>query len=352
MERMTRHSPIPPFDEEAARACRNRWAEIAKPLGSLGLLEGIVEQISGLTGDHDYHLDRRAVLVMCADNGVVAQGVTQTGSEVTAAVAGGIARGGLTINHMAAVAHADVVAVDMGMNFPLPVSGLLDCRVGAGTADMTIGPAMSREQAEEAVQIGIDLVAEMKERGYQILCTGEVGIGNTTTSSALAAVLLGRAVEEVTGRGAGLSTDGLGRKISAIQRAIEVNKPKADDPIDALAKVGGFDLAAMCGIFLGGALCRVPIMVDGLISSVAALCAVGLRSECKSAMLASHISAEPAGAMLLEALGLHPLICAGLRVGEGTGTVAALPMLDMAYGVYRKMPTFDQLAIETYRPLS
>lgn len=352
MEHITRTSPIPPLDEGAAQAAQGRWAEIAKPLGSLGALEDAVVQIAGLTGDADYRLDRRAALVFCADNGVVAQGVTQTGSEVTAVVARGIARGGLTINHMAEVSRADVVAVDMGMNEPVSVPGLLDRRVGPGTADMTLGPAMTREQAEAAIQTGIDLVGEMKEAGYRILCPGEVGIGNTTTSSALAAVLLGREAEAVTGRGAGLSSEGLGRKIGAIARAIEVNKPRQDDPVDALAKVGGFDLAAMCGAFLGGALYRVPIVVDGFIASVAALCALGLRPEARHAMLASHVSAEPAGAMILEALGLRPLICAGLRVGEGTGAVAALPMLDMAYGVYRKMPTFDELAIETYRPLT
>jgi nicotinate-nucleotide--dimethylbenzimidazole phosphoribosyltransferase len=352
MSRLTRTSPIPAFDEAAAEVSRRRWAEIAKPLGSLGQLEDIVVQIAGLTGEVNYRLDRRAILVLCADNGIVARGVTQSGSEVTAIVARGIARGRLTINHMAEVAHADVVAVDMGMNSSLSVPGLLDRRIAPGTCDMTEGPAMTRAQAETAIQTGIDLVAEKKQEGYHILCTGEVGIGNTTTSSALAAVLLGREVEEVTGRGAGLSSEGLGRKITSIIRAIAVNKPDRDDALDVLAKLGGFDIAAMCGVFLGGALYRIPVLVDGFISSVAALCALRLRPEAKQAILASHISAEPAGIMLLEALGLSPLVRAGLRVGEGTGAAAALPLLDMAYGVYRKMPTFAELNIDAYQPLT
>lgn len=350
MSKLARTSAIPAFDEAATNAAFARWNQIAKPLGSLGLLEDAVIQIAGITGNARYTLGKRAVLMLCADNGVVQRGVTQTGSEVTATLAKGAAEGSLTINKMAKVARTDVMAVDMGVCEALGLPGLLNRRIAPGTADISIGPAMTPEQAERAIQTGIELVVQMKAEGYKILCTGEAGIGNTTTSSAMASVLLGCGVEDVTGRGAGLSSEGLKRKVATIQKAIEVNRPDANDPMDVLAKLGGFDIAGLCGVFIGGAICRVPVLVDGFISSVAALCAARLRPEAKHAMLASHLSAEPAGAMVLEALGLRPLICAGMRVGEGTGAVAALPLLDMAYAVYSDMPTFEELAIESYKP--
>ncbi len=350
MKKLARTDAIPAFDEAAREAALLRWGQIAKPLGSLGLLEDAVVQIAGVTGDARYSIARRVVLVLCADNGVVRRGVTQAGSEVTAVLARGAVRGSLTVNKMAKVAGADVVAVDMGVAEALALPGLVNRRIAPGTADIAAGPAMTRDEAERAVQAGIELAVQMKAEGYKLLCTGEVGIGNTTTSSAVAAVLLGRSVEEVTGRGAGLSTEGLGRKIESIRRAIEVNRPNPAEPMDVLAKLGGFDLAGLCGLFLGGAMCRLPVLVDGFISSVAALCAARLRPPAARAMLASHVSAEPAGAMLLEALGLKPLICAGMRVGEGTGAVAALPLLDMAFAVYNEMPSFEELDIETYSP--
>ena len=203
----------------------------------------------------------------------------------------------------------------------------------------------------QALRTGIDLAGEMKARGYKILMSGEMGIGNTTTSSAVAAVLLAKDPAEVTGRGAGLSSEGLIRKTEAVRRAIAVNKPDADDAIDVLAKVGGFDLAGMCGMFIGGAVHGIPVIADGFISCTAALAAVRICPESIRAVLPSHVSAEPAGQMLLDALGLHPLITAGMYLGEGTGAVAALPLLDMAYAVHYDMPTFAEIEIESYQPL-
>ena len=191
---------------------------------------------------------------------------------------------------------------------------------------------------------------ECRDRGAAIIATGEMGIGNTTTSSALASVLLGRSPSDVTGRGAGLSDHGLARKIAAIERAVSVNHPDPSDPIDALSKVGGLDIAGLCGIFLGGALYRVPVVIDGFISGTAALCAARLRPGAKFAMLPSHVSAEPAGRLLLRALGLTPLITAGMRLGEGSGAVAALPLLDMALAVYHSGQTFSRLGIDAYTP--
>lgn len=337
---------MPSFEEEAAMQCRRRWHSLAKPPGSLGRLEDALAQIAGITGDAGYTIDKRGVLVLCADNGVVQQRVTETSSSITSILAAGVATGKMTVNKMATLANADVVAVDMGIVQPPVQAGLLDRRIASGTGDISRGPAMTKEQAEHAIQTGIDLVVDMKEAGYKILCTGEAGTGNTTTSSAMAAVLLGCDVAEVTGQGAGLPPAGLAHKIQVIAKAIAVNEPERSDVLQVLAKLGGFDIAGLCGVFIGAALYRMPVLVDGFIASVAALCAVRLRPETKNVLLASHISAEPASTRVLQALGLHPLLCAEMRVGEGTGAVAALPLLDMAYAVYNEMPTLEELAIE------
>lgn len=342
---------IAPPDEKAADQAQRRWDSVAKPLSSLGLLEDDIVKISALTGDPTCPLEKRAVLVFCADNGVVAQKVTQTGSEVTAAVACNMAAGGGCVCRMAGVAHAEVYPVDIGMLEEQNVEGLLCRNVARGTQDITLGPAMTREQVKEAIAVGIDLVGELKAKGYRIIATGEMGIGNTTTSSAVVSVLLGCDPALVTGRGAGLDSDGLRRKVEVIRRAVEINAPDPDDALDVLAKVGGLDIAGLAGAFLGGAIHRVPILVDGFISSAAALVADRLCPASRAAMLASHVSAEPAGRMVLDELGLAPLICAGMRLGEGTGAVAALPLLDMALAIYHTMNSFDDLGIEEYQPL-
>lgn len=339
---------IPAFDQAAAKQAKNNWDAIAKPLGSLGILEDDIIQIAGLTGNPQVCLDKRGVLVMCADNGVVEEGVTQTGQEVTAIVASNIAHMDTSVCNMARVAGADVTAIDMGC--ATPAEGALDRRIAPQTNNFTKGPAMTRAQAEQGLTTGIELVKEYKDRGYQLLATGEMGIGNTTTSSAVAAVLLGLPIEEVTGRGAGLSDAGLTRKIAAIKKGIEVNQPNPTDAIDVLAKVGGFDIAGMAGVFLGGALYQVPVLIDGFISALSALVAARICPASTHAMIASHVSAEPAAHMVLEELGAKPLIQAGMRLGEGTGAVCAMPLLDMALSVYREMVSFDDIQIEAYTP--
>lgn len=329
---------------------RKRWDSLAKPLGSLGLLEEAVVKIAALTGNTEVRLNDRALLVLCADNGVVVQGVAQTDSSVTAVVARALGTGESTVCHMAQVADCRVIPVDMGiLDFP-GAPGVLDRRVRNGTADITYGPAMSREECVRAIETGMELVREQRAAEADILATGEMGIGNTTTSSAVASVLLGLPPAEVTGRGAGLSDAGLARKIAAIERAVQVNRPCPNNPVDALSKVGGLDLAGLCGVFLGGAEYRVPILVDGFISAVAALCAARLCPEAKGAMLASHVSAEPAGRLVLDELGLKPLITAEMRLGEGSGAVAVLPLLDMTLAVYHSGHTFGKMGMKPYTP--
>ena len=341
---------ITPPDEVARAEARRRWNDCARPLGSLGLLETALEDIAALTGSADIRLDRRAVLVLCADNGVVAQGVTQSPSSVTGLVAKQLAARRTSVCRMAQAARCQVVPVDVGILDFQEMPGVLSRRIGNGTGDISQGPAMTRRQAEQALHTGMELVREQQALGVDLLATGEMGIGNTTTSSAVACVLLGRPAEEMTGRGAGLSDQGLQKKTAAIRRALEVNRPDPSDPLDILQKVGGFDIAAMCGVFLGGALYRVPVLIDGLISAVAALCALRLCPAAGKAMLASHVSAEPAGGLVLEALGKQPLITAGMRLGEGTGAVAAMPLLDLALAVYRESYTFEEGGIEAYQP--
>lgn len=336
--------------EKACQAAHKKWSACAKPLGSLGLLENAIERIAALTGSENISLFPRAVLVLCADNGVVAQGVTQVESHITALVTNNLAMKRTPVCRMARVANCKVVPVDMGvLDFSTP-EGVLNRRVGNGTADISQGPAMTREQAAQAVLTGIQLVREQKEQGMRLLATGEMGIGNTTTTSAVASVLLGKEVSEMTGRGAGLSREGLERKIRVIEQAIRVNNPDPNDPLDVLSKVGGFDIAGLCGVFLGGAIYGVPILADGFISTVAALCAVRMCPKAEKAVFASHVSGEPGGAIVLEALNRSPLITAGMRLGEGTGAVAAIPLLDMACVVYEESDTFDQIGMEHYVP--
>ena len=341
---------IKPVDEGAREAAWKHWDAVAKPLRSLGLLEEAVVRMAAIERTEMVRLGKRAVVVMCADNGVVAEGVTQTGQEVTAIVAENMTRKATSVCQMAQVARADVIPVDVGTCRPL-CEGVLDrCIRRGGTANMTQGPAMSREECLRAIQVGIDIVNQLKEQGYGIIATGEMGIGNTTTSSAIVSVLLDRDPGQVTGRGAGLSSAGLERKIAAIERAIAVNAPDPADPIDVLHKVGGLDIAGLVGVFLGCAAQRIPVLVDGFISATAALVATRLCPCVQDYLMASHVSKEPAGQMLLDALGLRPLLYGEMCLGEGTGAVAIMPLLDMALAVYHGMTTFEETNIETYVP--
>lgn len=340
-----------PASEGARAAAHARWAACAKPLGSLGRLETALEDIAALTGSPELDISRRAVLVLCGDNGVVAQGVTQSSSVVTAVVARALAEDRSSVCSMAGLAGCAVVPVDMGIRDFAPCPGVLDRRMGNGTADLTKGPAMSRAQAEGAILTGAELVREQVSRGVNLLATGEMGIGNTTTAAAVVCALLGREPEGLTGRGAGLSDAGLARKTAAIRTGLALNRPDPGDPVDVLAKVGGYDIAAMAGFYLGCARHRIPAVMDGFISTVAALAAVRLCPAAGDALVASHLSAEPGAGFVMEALGQPPLLCLGMALGEGTGAVSAMPLLDMALRVYFDMPSFDGIGIEAYRPL-
>jgi len=340
---------IIPLSEAAMEQCRKRWDSIGKPLHSLGKLEDALVQIAGIQRKAQAEISKKALLVMCADNGVVEQGVTQTGQEVTAIVAENFFDRKTCTAIFCEKAGADFFVLDVGMASDTLRTERRKLRYG--TADFTREPAMTRREAAAAIEAGIGKAVECKKAGYQMLAAGEMGIGNTTTGSAVASVLLGLPVREVTGRGAGLSSEGLARKARAIEKGIALHKPVAEDPLDVLSKVGGLDIAAMCGVYLGGAACNLPVVMDGFISSVAALLAVRLSPLAADYILASHVSREPAGKLLLRALGKSPLLACDMCLGEGSGAVALFPLLDMAAAVYREMGTFEEISVEAYKPL-
>ena len=344
----SRNAAIAPQDTAAMARAKARWDGVAKPLDGLGKLETAVVRIAGATGSENVRIDRRTVLVLCADNGIVREGVTQTDASVTATMARRISERRSSVCLMAKCARADVIPVDLGML--TRVEGVRDLHVGNGTANMAEGPAMTEAQALSAIEAGILLAKERADAGDSILVTGEMGIGNTSTSAAIASVLLDLPVEAVTGRGAGLSDAGLLRKRDAIRRAIEVNRPDPKDAFDVLYKLGGFDLAGLVGLYIGAATQRIPILIDGLPSSVAALAAARLVPNCVTAMLASHCSREPVARAILDALGLEPVLYADMKLGEGTGAVCMLPLLDMALSVYHGSVSFAETGIAQYVP--
>ena len=340
---------IRPVDVAAMAAAKQHWDGLGKPLGSLGRLEKALIQIAGIQRTGDVHIDRKALVIMCADNGVVEEGVTQCGQEVTATVAENFLDEKSCVAIMCRRAGTKICPVDIGMAVDTP--RVEKRKIAYGTKNMAKEPAMTREQAVAAIEVGIAKAEELHAQGYEMLATGEMGIGNTTTSSAMTAVYLGLDVETVTGRGAGLSSHGLQRKIHAIKQAIAVNQPDPEDPLDVLAKVGGLDIAGMCGLFLGGAAKQMPVIMDGFISQVAALTAMRLVPECADYILASHVSEEPGANILLKALEKDAFLTCGMRLGEGSGAVALFPILDFASDIYHKMSTFVQADIVEYQPL-
>lgn len=342
---------INPVDREIMKLSEKRWMSVGKPLFSLGKLETQITRISGIKRIVCYELKKKALIVMCADNGVVAEGVTQTGQEVTAIVADNFTRNETSTCLMAQVAGVDVFPIDIGMVSDVPSVTEKNYKIAYGTNNFAHEPAMTGEQLWKAIEVGIKIVRKKKQEGYDILLTGEMGIGNTTTSSAVASVLLEKAPEEMTGRGAGLDSQGLKRKIRVIKRAVEEHHLGREDVLDVMAKVGGYDIAGLCGLYLGGGLYQVPVVIDGFISAVAALCAVRLVPQVRDYMIPSHISKEPATKMVLEELGLSPLLTCDMCLGEGSGAVAVMPLLEMGLRVYNQMSTFEEINVEQYEVL-
>lgn len=321
---------------------------VAKPLDALGRFEGFIARIGAVLGTETIDISKKAVIVMCADNGIVKEGISQSGQEVTLAVAKKMADKNTCVGKMAKAAGADTVIVDIGMNSTENIPGVLDKKICRGTKNFREMPAMSEEETIKAICTGMEMVSYCKERGYNILATGEMGIGNTTTSSAVAAALLGCAAAEVTGRGAGLTDEKLAHKIQVIDEALETYQLRGKHVIEILQTVGGLDIAGLAGVCIGGAVYHVPVVLDGMISMAAALLAERMVRGTKDYLLASHMGKEPAARRLASELGLEPVIYADMALGEGTGAVMMFALLDMALSVYQDSAVFSDIGIGQY----
>ena len=338
---------IEPLNKTAMNAAQERQNSLTKPAGSLGRLEEISIQLAGITGKAIPSIKEKVIITMAGDHGVVAEGVSAFPQEVTPQMVMNFLAGGAAINVLARHIGARVVVVDMGVANEIQGAGekLIRRKVGSGTANLAKGPAMTREQAVESIQSGIEIALAEIARGADIIGTGDMGIGNTTPSAAIACALMNQSPEKIAGRGTGVDDEGLKRKISAIQRALDVNKPNANDGLDVLSKVGGFEIGGLAGVMIGAASKRVPVMVDGFISTAAAMIAVTLAPQCKDYLISAHRSKEYGHGAMLEWLGLKPLLDFDLRLGEGTGAALGISMAEAACKILAEMATFGEAGV-------
>jgi nicotinate-nucleotide--dimethylbenzimidazole phosphoribosyltransferase len=339
-------SQIQPLDADAMRTAEARQMQLTKPPKALGRLETLSIQLAGITGKPTPTFANKVIAVMAGDHGVVAEGVSAFPAEVTPGMVFNFVAGGAAINVIGRHVGARVIVTDVGVNADLyAAEGVRQRKVRMGTANMAQGPAMSRDEALQAIAVGIELVNEETDNGMNIIATGEMGIGNTTPSSAIIAALTGLSAAKVTGRGTGITKEALPHKVAVIERALAVNKPDAADPVDVMAKVGGLEIAAMTGVMLGAAARRVPVVMDGFISAAAALTAVRLCHEVVDYILPSHVSIEIGHQVVLDELGLIPLFDLQMRLGEGTGAALSMSIIDAAAKTLAEMATFESAAI-------
>ena len=334
---------ICPLDEAAMSAARQRQAQLAKPPGSLGRLEELSIQLAGITGSVRNRIEKKHLLVFAADNGVVEEGVSSAPQSVTLMQTVNLTRHKTGASTLCRHFGCGITVCDVGVNADIPEPKVLDRKIAYGTQNIVHGPAMTREQCLKAMEVGFDLARDTQA---DVLGIGEMGIGNTTTSSAVLAVLLDADVEAVTGRGGGITDASFLKKKQVIRDAISMNRPDKADVVDVIAKVGGFDIAAMCGAFLGAAAARRPVVIDGFISAVAALCACRLCPDAVGYFVPSHASYEIGYKLAMDAMGLEPLFLLGMRLGEGSGCPLAFQILDAACAIINDMATFDQAGID------
>ena len=333
-------------DREAMDAALKRQESLAKPPHSLGKLEDLSVKLAGMTGRLFNPVNRRRVLIFASDNGIVEEGVASCPQSVTLSQTINFTRGLTGVAVLAKHFNTGLDVMDVGINADFHQAGVRDCKIAHGTKNFAKEPAMSREQALRALQIGIDAAKRAKDDGIQIIGVGEMGIGNTSTSSAVLSTLLGIPARDTVSRGAGINDAAYARKIALIDEAIARWQPDPSDPIDVLSKVGGFDLAAMCGAFIGAAHARIPVVIDGFISAVAALCAFRLNPLCADYMIPSHASAEKGYRLAMEAMGLEPMLLMNMRLGEGSGCPIAFELVAASQSVIRNMATFEEAAID------
>jgi nicotinate-nucleotide--dimethylbenzimidazole phosphoribosyltransferase len=337
---------IGPLDSSAMSKARERQDRLTKPQGSLGRMEAVSVQLAGIQGTPFPRIQDKAVIVMAGDHGILEEGFHSWPQEVTAQMVLNFLRGGAAINVIARHATARVVVADMGVASTLPPHpGLVSRKIAPGTGNMAKTSAMTRPQAVEAVGAGIEIVSAEIEKGLDLVATGDMGIGNTSPSAAICAVVTGKTVPEVTGPGTGCSEEQWRRKVDAIQRAISVNRPDPKDPIDILAKVGGFEIAGLVGVILGAAAGRVGVVIDGFISGAAALIATGVCGRSREYLFSGHISSEPGHRIMLDHMGLSPLLRLDMRLGEGTGGALAMGLIEASAKVLQEMATFDEASV-------
>jgi nicotinate-nucleotide--dimethylbenzimidazole phosphoribosyltransferase len=337
---------IKPLDNNAIFLARARQDTLTKPTGSLGRLEELSIQLAGITGKSRPQIKQKAIIVMAADHGVTNEGTSAYPQEVTAQMLLNLIRGGAAINVMARQIGAKVIVVDIGVAGKTPAFlGVVHRKIAAGTQNMARGPAMTVAQATQAIETGIEIIKGEMANGLDIVGTGEMGIGNTTASSSICAVMTGKSVAEVTGRGSGLDDHQLAHKIETIEKAIEINKPDPAKPLEVLAKVGGLEIGGLTGVILGAAANRIPVMIDGFISGASALIAAGLCPQSKDYMIAGHVSVEPGHQILLDHLGLKPLLNLNMRLGEGTGGALGMAVIEAAWRTLDEMATFAEAGV-------
>lgn len=337
---------IRPVDSIRMEKAQARQNELTKPHGSLGRLEELSIKLAGIKPGFSPRIVHKAIITMVADHGVVAEGISAYPQEVTAQMVNNFLRGGAAINVLSRLVGARMIVVDMGVAAELaPHPNLLSKKIGFGTRNMAKEPAMTSREAKRAIETGIEIVETRIDKGLDILGTGDMGIGNTTSSSAICTVMTGKSVALVTGRGTGIDDKQLVHKIAVIQKAITVNQPDAKDPLDVLAKIGGFEIGGLVGVMLGAAAHHIPVVLDGFISGTAALIATALAPNLKDYLIAAHISVEPGHKVLLEYLGLSPLLDLGMRLGEGTGATLGIFLCEASVRILNEMATFGEAGV-------
>jgi len=338
---------IEPIQNDLLGKACTRLDNLTKPQGSLGRLEEFAQKLVLMTGNEmPSPLTKKAIFTFAGDHGVVDEGVSLFPKEVTIQMVYNFLKGGAAINVLSRHTGADEVVVDIGVDYDFgKEKGLVSRKVMRGTKSMRKGPAMTRQEAEQCIDTGINLALEYAEKGYNIFGTGEMGIGNTTPSSAIAAVITGTPVREVTGKGTGITDETLEHKIKIIEDSIALNKPDPEDPIDVLAKVGGTEIGGIAGLILGAASQKIPVVIDGFISTAGALIAYCLEPAVKDYMFAAHNSVEKGHAIILEKIGLKPVLDLNLRLGEGTGAALAMSIIEAGLKIYREMATFDEAGV-------
>ncbi|QGG46890.1 nicotinate-nucleotide--dimethylbenzimidazole phosphoribosyltransferase [Heliorestis convoluta] len=337
---------IKPLDQKIIEATQAHLDSLTKPQGSLGMLEDIGKQVAAIYGSVKPPLTKKKVVIMAGDHGVAAEGVSAYPPEVTPQMVLNYMNGGAGINVMANHAGASLICVDVGVAVDLPdLPNLIRKKIAYGTKNMTQGPAMTREEAEKALLIGVETVEQLSKEGITLLAPGDMGIANTTSSAAIIAALGNVPVEQVVGRGTGINDERYKRKIEAVRKALAVNKPDSNDSLDVLAKVGGLEIAGMAGLMIGAAVYGMPVVIDGFNATAAALIAGTLAPLSRAYMIGSHLSAEPGHKFMLEYLGIKPMLTMNLRLGEATGAVLVMSMVDCAIKILREMATFEDAGV-------